>query len=164
LFFAACSHAAAPVNTSPPPPPGGGAATGSAAASQCPAIAEHLLSLMSASSVVPPEQLEPFRKVIATRCTEDLWTAQAQQCFAEAKSLEDADKCQPNLTPAQQETLQRDGQAAAQQSMSPKGDVGTAPTPAPPADEAPAPAPGGKDKRSTRGPAKTGGDPCEGGE
>jgi hypothetical protein len=158
LALAACSHSAAPATTTTT-----GAASGSATAeapkSQCAQVADHLVGLMSAKSVATPEQMDPFRKVIATRCDQDLWTAQAQQCFMGANSLDDADRCQPTLTQSQQDALQRDGQAAAG-----PGAGGGAPTGAAAPASAPAPAAPPDNGRKTRGPAKPGGDPCEGGE
>jgi len=161
LFFAACSHSAAPATTATTGSPGGGASGGAADPPKltCAAVADHLIGLMSAASVAQPEQLDPFRKVLATRCEQDLWTQEAQQCFDGAKSLDDADKCQGTLTPAQQQSLQKDGQAAAEAAQ-PKPTAA-----ATPAADMPSPAPA---KNTTRGPsqkpAKPGGDPCEGGE
>jgi hypothetical protein len=131
FVLAACSHSA----TAPSAP----AAT---APSNCERVSDHLVSLMGASSAATDDQLDPFRRVIATRCEQDVWTAAAQQCFLETKSLADGDRCQSQLTPSQQQALQRDGMAT----------VNSAHAAEPAAQPAPAPAP------------KKTGDPCEGGE
>ncbi|HTR50181.1 MAG TPA: hypothetical protein VMJ10_05695 [Kofleriaceae bacterium] len=160
LVLAACSHSAAPATTSTTSATGGAGGTADPPKLTCAAVADHLIGLMSAASVAQPEQLDPFRKVLSTRCDQDLWTAQAQQCFDDAKSLDDADKCQSTLTPAQQESLKKDGEAAAEATAPKSRPAAAAPTMP---DEAGQPA-----KNTTRGPtqkpAKPGGDPCEGGE
>jgi hypothetical protein len=156
-LVAGCSHeGAAPAKPGPPAP------------STCDQVADHLISIMSAKSVAPPEQLDPFRRVIAHRCTEDLWTAKAQQCLLDAKTLDDGDRCKDQLTARQQDLLVRDGQAA-DTSLEGQG----APPP-PPDGEATkgAPGPPALQPSSTVKPgASTGagtghrnGDPCEGGE
>jgi hypothetical protein len=96
----ACSHPApvAPPAAKPPSP--------------CERVSDHLVSLMSASSVATDGQLDPYRRLIATRCEQDLWTQAAQKCFLETASLVDGDRCQSLLTPSQQQALQRDGMAA----------------------------------------------------
>jgi hypothetical protein len=107
-------------------------------------VSDHLVSLMSASSVATDEQLDPYRRVIATRCERDLWTQAAQQCFLATASIPDGDRCQSLLTPSQQQALQRDGMAA----------VGAAHAEEPAATPAAPPAPV----------LPKAGDPCEGGQ
>jgi len=159
LFLSACSHSAAPATTTTTT---GGAGGGDAPPKvTCTAVADHLIGLMSASSAAQPEQLDPFRKVLSTRCDQDLWTADAKQCFEDAKSLDEADKCQSTLTQAQQDSLKRDGTAAAEaaeKNATPASAAMPTQGAAPPG-EAPK-----NTKGKTRGPAKPGGDPCEGGE
>jgi hypothetical protein len=80
--------------------------------STCDRVADHEISLMSASQKAPPEQLDPFRKVIAHHCTDDLWSADMQQCLLATKTIAEGDACSKYLTPQQAERLQADGQAA----------------------------------------------------
>jgi hypothetical protein len=145
VVIAACSHSA--------PPPQSGAN----APSTCDKVADHLVSLMSAKSVATDEELDPYRRVIATRCEQDLWTAKAQQCFLDTKTLQDGDACQAQLTETQQKALLRDGNAQVDQNAGQAAPAAAAPPPAEQAAPPPSPA-----KRSTRAPRP--GDPCEGGE
>jgi hypothetical protein len=127
----ACSHPVAPASTAVKSP------------SACERISDHLVSLMSASSVASDEQLDPYRRLIATRCEQDLWTQAAKDCFLATTSLADGDRCQSLLTPSQQQLLERDGMAAV--------DAAHAQQAAPPQ---PQPAPD----------AEKNSDPCEGGQ
>ena len=149
LALAACSHAAAPAPANVKPPSG------------CERVSDHLVSLMSASSVATDEELDPYRRVIATRCEQDLWTDKAQQCFLDTKSLDDGDRCRTLLTDSQQQALVRDGQAAVDQGASKPKAAAPAEESAPDTLSQPKPAPA----PPTRGPAtKANSDPCEGGE
>ena len=139
VLLVACSH------SSPPP-------KSAAAPSQCDQVADHLVSLISASSTADPEQVDPWRKKIAQHCTQDLWTPKAQDCMLATKQLKDVDGCNSQLTQSQNEALMGElapKPAAATESAAPGG----GPTPPPPPDN----------DRKTRGPKKAG-DPCEGGE
>ncbi len=99
LVVAACGSA-------PPParPPAG--------PSTCERIADHLVGMMGAAAKATPEQLDPFRRVIGTRCTQDRWSAQAQQCLLAASTLEAGDACGSQFTPEQKQALDRDGRDA----------------------------------------------------
>ena len=145
VVVAACSHSAPPAQSAAQAP------------STCDKVADHLVSLMSAKSVASDEELDPYRRVIATRCEQDLWTPQAQQCFLDTKTLQDGNQCQTQLTAAQQDALVREGNAQA--------DKQKESAPAAPAALAPAASPAPAKNSPTRGPnTKPGGDPCEGGE
>jgi hypothetical protein len=67
---------------------------------------------MSVSQKAPPEQLDPFRKVIARHCTDDAWSADMQQCLLATTTIAEGDACSKYLTPQQAQALQADGQAA----------------------------------------------------
>jgi hypothetical protein len=67
---------------------------------------------MSASQKAAPEQLDPFRTLIAHHCTDDAWSAQMQQCLLATKTIAEGDTCSKYLTPQQAQALQADGQAA----------------------------------------------------
>jgi len=67
---------------------------------------------MSAAQKAPPEQLDPFRRIIATHCTQDAWSADMTRCLLATASLADGDACGKYLTPQQASAFQADGQAA----------------------------------------------------
>ncbi|HUJ57810.1 MAG TPA: hypothetical protein VLX92_04945 [Kofleriaceae bacterium] len=113
--------------------------------SQCDQVADHLVSLMDKASPQTSEQLDPFRRVVAKRCTDDLWTAAARQCLLAITSFDQGDQCKTDLTQSQQDAFVRDTQAAF-------GDLRGSETA--PGAAAPAPPPA----------SKTSGDPCEGGQ
>src|SRR5438067_1359871 len=93
LVLAACSHGA---------PPAQSAAT---APSSCERVSDHLVSLMSASSVATDQEMDPVRRTIASHCEKDLWTTEIQKCLLDAKTLQDSDHCESLLTPGQQQAL-----------------------------------------------------------
>ncbi|MGE5183373.1 MAG: hypothetical protein ACM31C_14985 [Acidobacteriota bacterium] len=113
LVVAACGGSAPPPAKPPPGP------------TTCERIADHLVGMMGASSKATPEQLDPFRRVIGTRCTQDRWSAQAQQCLLAAATLEAGDQCGSQFTPAQKQALDRDGRDAL--SSMPKPQPGDSP-------------------------------------
>jgi hypothetical protein len=78
----------------------------------CDRVADHEISLMSASQKAAPEQLDPFRKVIARHCTDDAWSAEMTECLLATKTIAEGDACGKYLTPKQAEGLQADGEAA----------------------------------------------------
>lgn len=80
--------------------------------STCDRVADHEIGLMSASQKAPPEQLDPFRKVIAHHCAGDGWSADMQQCLLATTTIAEGDACSKYLTPQQAQALQADGQAA----------------------------------------------------
>jgi hypothetical protein len=82
--------------------------------SVCDRVADHEISLMTASQKVPPEQLDPFRSVIARHCTHDGWSADMQQCLLATKTIEEGNACEKHLSPAQAQALEKDGEAAVQ--------------------------------------------------
>jgi hypothetical protein len=100
LASGACSK---PKPESPPPP---------RPTTKCPNVADHLVSLMSGAAKHPPEAVDPLRRVIGTRCEEDRWSADAQQCLLDLASLADGARCQAMMTAAQVEAFQRDSEAA----------------------------------------------------
>ena len=147
-----CSHNKPPAGPPPPPP---------APPSQCAQLADHVVGLMGASKVAEQDQLDPFRNVLTTRCTDDKWSPEAQKCLLDIKTLDEGDKCQSLLSDDQQKNLERDGTAAAKASRhksEDKGEMGGAAPPPPPAEE----------PSHSRGPVPKGsgktGDPCSGGQ
>jgi hypothetical protein len=134
IVLAACASQAKPA---PPPPP-----------SQCPAVADHVIGLMTASKHAAAEDVDPFRRVIIKRCTEDAWSADAQKCILGMHSLKEAESCNDLLTQDQRDKLQSDGMAVSHHGDDKHETEDSA------APKLPAP---------TRGPRKAG-DPCEGGQ
>ena len=47
-----------------------------------------------------PEQLDPFRSVIARHCTHDGWSADMQQCLLATKTIAEGNACEKLLSPA----------------------------------------------------------------
>jgi hypothetical protein len=80
--------------------------------SVCDRVADHEISLMSASQKAAPEQLDPFRKLIARHCTDDHWPAQMHDCLLASATIAEGDACEKYLTPQQAQALEQDGQAA----------------------------------------------------
>jgi len=80
----------------------------------CDRVADHEISLMSASQKADPTQLDPFRSLIARHCTNDRWPAEMQQCLLASKTIAEGDACEKYLTPQQAQALEQDGQAAVQ--------------------------------------------------
>lgn len=107
----------------PPAPP--------AQVSQCPRVADHLVSLMSGATKHPPEATDPLRRVIGERCDQDQWSAGAIECLLGLTSLADGERCQALMTQAQVEAFQRDGAAATAELG---GQLVEEPAPAPAAD------------------------------
>lgn len=99
LAASACSK---PKPEPPPPRP----------TTKCPNVADHLVSLMSGAAKHPPEAVDPLRRVIGTRCEEDRWSDEAQQCLLGLTSLADGARCQAMMTAPQVEAFQRDSEAA----------------------------------------------------
>ncbi len=81
--------------------------------SPCPRVADHLVSLMTGATKYPPEAVDPLRRVIGERCTQDRWNAQTTQCLLSLTSLADGGRCQATMTQAQVDAFQRDTAAAA---------------------------------------------------
>ena|SRR5688572_29382020 len=81
-------------------------------ASQCPKVADHLVSLMSGAGKHPPEATDPLRRAINERCDKDRWTAQTTRCLLELVTLADGQRCQAMMTEAQVAAFHRDSEAA----------------------------------------------------
>ncbi len=135
--------------------------------SSCAKVADHLVTLMSASKHVAQDQLDPVRNMLTGHCNNDKWSAEIQQCALSAAAPEDLKNCQPLFTPEQEKALEADPGST---SVGPQGEatgggapaVGGAPPMAPAADMAPPPPP--SPPKSSKKPSRNGGDPCEGGE
>jgi hypothetical protein len=82
------------------------------APSTCDRVADHEIGLMSAAQKAAPEQLDPFRKIIAAHCTHDGWSADMTGCLLKTATLAEGDACGKYLTPQQASAFQADGQAA----------------------------------------------------
>jgi hypothetical protein len=67
---------------------------------------------MSAAQKAPSEQLDPFRRIIATHCAHDGWSADMTRCLLATTTLGEGDGCAKYLTPQQASAFQADGQAA----------------------------------------------------
>lgn len=74
---------------------------------RCAHVADHLLSLMSATAQeAPPDELDRVRIQFKQRCERDGWSPAAQQCFLELAAKEEVDRCAAQLTEAQREALE----------------------------------------------------------
>jgi len=94
VLLVACSSAAPPL------------AQPAAPANKCAFVADHLLSLLTATAKdAPGEELDRVRTQFNQRCNEDAWSAEAQQCFLELTAKEDVDRCAAKLTEAQRAAL-----------------------------------------------------------
>jgi hypothetical protein len=80
--------------------------------SVCDRVADHEISLMSASQKADPVELDPFRRLIARHCTDDHWSADMQQCLLASTTIAEGDACEKYLTPQEAQALEQDGQAA----------------------------------------------------
>jgi hypothetical protein len=149
VCIAACGHAAPPAPVAAKQP------------SSCEQVADHVVSLMSVAQKAKPEELDPFRNVITKRCTEDHWSAEAQQCLGGIKTLPEGDQCEKLLTEEQAQALERDGQATAGAVAPAKASAASAMQPVPPP---PPPSPKSKATRSKGSAPGATSDPCEGGE
>lgn len=139
-----------------------------------PACAEMAAKVIATIAAERSEQrraeVPAMTEVVRKRCEEDRWTADNRRCMAGAATRDDAKRCFEQLTPAQQESMERaeaempraakssekegaaDGAAAARSA---------APPPPPPA---PVMAPPKESKKRSKGGAPKPSDPCEGGE
>jgi hypothetical protein len=152
--------------------------------SKCAQVADHVVSLMSASAK-SPEQVDPFRTVIARRCNEDGWPVVAQDCLLATKQLGDGNACQQQLTEQQAKKFE-DELAATLGAMTPPAKGGGGPekkeaeemqAPIEQTTISPPPPPGDPEKSNKSRNSKTlkspknskpdpgaHSDPCEGGE
>ena len=146
----------------------------------CATTADGMMAMMMEGKEGNKERVEEaadgFKAIIRTRCEQDSWTAEAQQCLSTMKTRTDAERCSTMLTEEQQANLVRDQKAkygaGSPSPDEPKPDpevakespVTPAGAPPPPmkAEEKPTKA----DKKRgapAKKPGKTG-DPCDGGE
>jgi hypothetical protein len=89
LVLVACSNPAPPKAPAEPP-------------TKCASVADHILSLMSPTAQEPTETLDKFRALFNTRCRDDHWSPEAQECFLAATTLANAaEQCESKLTPEQ---------------------------------------------------------------
>jgi hypothetical protein len=94
--LSACSHAAPAEKPAAPPP------------SRCAYVADHLLSLLTDTArQAPAEELDRVRASFNTRCVEDRWSPEAQQCFEALTSKVDVNRCASLLTEEQVKALEQ---------------------------------------------------------
>lgn len=87
---------------------------------KCPRVADHLLSLMSPAAQEPTETLDKFRAMFNTRCRDDRWSPEAQDCFLAATTLASAaEQCESKLTPEQTDAFGASIQSASSQQNRP---------------------------------------------
>ena len=107
LVLAACASPPPPKPPVAPPP-------------KCARVADHVLSLMSPTAQEPTETLDKFRNMFYERCSVDGWSAQAQDCFLAASSLQAlAEQCESLLTPEQTQAFGMSIQSASSQQKTP---------------------------------------------
>ena len=124
----------------------------------CDNVADHVVSLMSASAK-SPEDVDPFRQIVAKRCSEDAWSDDAQQCMLSIKTLEEGNACEKQLTDAQAKSFEADTQAAAAK----LGGTASPPPPPPPSAAAAPGAPPAVQPAATKHKTNSS-DPDEGGD
>jgi hypothetical protein len=124
--------------TEPPRPP----------EATCARAAQQLIELLPAAMAERPsdEQMNQFIAILRDTCEKTQWSAQARQCFADMKVIDDAKSCVGFLTEAQQRNLQIGSQEKT-------GDEGAAPPP-----------PAGPSDPGRRPKGSGDEDPCAGGE
>src|SRR5580700_9640827 len=103
-----CSHASSPAATTP-------AQSAAAQPSPCDQLANHVVSLIPAASGAPQDKVAILRDAIATRCSQDQWSADAQKCFMTGTATDSLDSCAKLLTQAQDTALEHDAKAAVEQ-------------------------------------------------
>jgi len=82
LAWALVVGCGAPQSAAPKAPP-----------SQCGKLADHLVSEMPGTAKADPEDVDPYRKTLYTRCTEDRWSPELQQCLLASTTLEGNKHC-----------------------------------------------------------------------
>jgi hypothetical protein len=151
VVFAACGPSTPPPQS---PPNANVAATGGAT---CESAASHLIDMMSADKKAPPppDAVKKLHDVLVAHCQTDAWSPPLLQCLTDMKAVEDSERCESMMTPAQNEALNKE-----------RGPDDNAPAPAEattPAASPPAAQPPPSSSRSgTAKPGKSG-DPCDGG-
>jgi hypothetical protein len=152
LGFAVAVAACGP-STPPPqsPPSANVAATGGAT---CESAAGHLIDIMSSgkAEAAPPDAVKKLHDMLVAHCQNDAWSPALLQCLTAMKSVQDSDRCESMMTPAQNEALNKE-MGPEQNAPSPA----EATTPA-----APAASPPASTRSGTAKPGKSG-DPCDGG-
>jgi hypothetical protein len=149
LGFAVAVAACGPSTPPPQAPPNANvAATGGAT---CESAAGHLIDIMSAGkdAAAPPDAVKKLHDMLVAHCQNDAWSPDLLQCLTQMKSVQDSDRCESMMTPAQNEALNKE--------MGPQQNAPT--TPAAPAASPPPPP---STRSGTAKPGKSG-DPCDGG-
>ena len=77
--------------------------------SKCPAVADHLVHLLSAGKRSGGEPFmeaqDRIRRLVLERCRNDAWGLDAQQCFLQLATVEQTNDCAGFLTIDQREAL-----------------------------------------------------------
>ncbi|HTR49538.1 MAG TPA: hypothetical protein VMJ10_02460 [Kofleriaceae bacterium] len=147
---AACGGSQKPAAPPPTPDP-----IPQTAGPSCKDVTVHLATLADRD----PTQDASANETLRQRCTSDKWSDDARSCLATAQSDDEVNGCKTKLTDAQRSAFPAP-KAAADPWAAQKGDAAGAGAPGGAADQQ-------QGVRRTRAPqkkAKTGGDPCEGGE
>lgn len=110
-------------------------------AASCEAAAAGMVAMMQDGRENVEEEAGAYRTMIARRCDDDRWSAEAKNCLSSMKTKDDAQVCATLLTDDQQGNLVRDQDAR----------MKTAPQAEPPAP-----------KKLMK--SRNAGDPCDGGE
>ena len=96
LLIAACSSTA-PAPAKPAMPE-----------NKCAHVADHLISLLtSAAKDAPTDEVDRVRNMFNTRCRDDRWSPDAQQCFLALTAKEEVDRCAAQLTDEQRTALEQ---------------------------------------------------------
>ena len=72
---------------------------------QCGKVADHLISQMSGAAKAEPEDVDPYRKTLTTRCNDDHWSVELQNCLLASVKLDDNKRCDPLWTEEQNGNL-----------------------------------------------------------
>ena len=60
---------------------------------------------MSGAAKADPEDVDPYRKTLYTRCSDDHWSPELQQCLLASAKLEDNKRCDSLWTEDQNTNL-----------------------------------------------------------
>ena len=92
---------------------GGGQKPREAPPPSCSQVADGMVAQMLATKQQPPPQetADMIKDIIHTSCDRDAWSEPARRCLAAMKTEDDADRCAPLLTDAQQAALVREEKA-----------------------------------------------------
>jgi hypothetical protein len=69
----------------------------------CASMADHVVKLMGGDA--SRTAADDLRRALATHCTDDKWTLEAERCFAQLATFEESDRCVPLLTVEQREAF-----------------------------------------------------------